>query len=162
MNRRSHPSASTQDSTGPVTASTSFTWDAVALALGSFITFAGVMHFMAPGFFDEIVPPWLGPSERFWTHASGVAELVVGPALLIPRTRRVGALAAIVLFVAVYPANVYMVWDWRDRSVSEQIVSWVRLPFQFVFIWLAWNVARHRAEISRWGSDPARGTPNGI
>ena len=117
-------------------------WGVVAIALGVFITIAGVMHFVSPGFFDAIVPPWLGPSERFWTYASGVAELVVGPMLLVDRTRVWGARAAIVLFIVVYPANLYMVWDWRDRSIPEQVVSWIRLPFQFVLIWLAWRVSR--------------------
>jgi uncharacterized membrane protein len=118
-------------------------WDRVAVVLGVFFTVAGVMHFANPDFFDAIVPPWLWPSERFWTYASGVAELVVGPMLLVPRTRRWGAFAAIGVLIAVYPANLYMVWDWRDRSASEQFVSWIRLPFQFMFIWLAWNVARN-------------------
>ena len=117
-------------------------WNGVAIALGVFFTVAGVMHFANPSFFDEIVPPWLWPSERIWTYASGVAELIVGPLLLIPRTRRWGAIAAIVVLIAVYPANLYMVWDWRDRSFSERFVSWARLPFQFMFIWLAWMVVR--------------------
>jgi uncharacterized membrane protein len=73
---------------------------------------------------------------------SGVAELVVGHMLLIPRWRRAGGWAAIVLFVAVYPANLYMAWDWRDRAVSEQVVAWARLPLQFVLVWLAWQVTR--------------------
>ena len=115
-------------------------WNRVSLALGAFITLAGVMHFVNPLFFDDIVPPWLPPSERFWTYASGAAELVIGPLLLSARTRRVGAASAIVLFVGVYPANLYMTWDWRDRPFSEQIVSYGRLPFQFVFVWLAWKV----------------------
>ena len=115
-------------------------WNRVALAMGLFITLAGVMHFVNPQFFDDIVPPWLPPSERFWTYASGVAELIVGPLLFLGRTRRVGALAAIGLFVAVYPGNLYMTWDWRDRPVSEQLVSYGRLPLQFVLIWLAWRV----------------------
>ena len=127
--------------------------DWIALGLGSFITLAGVMHFANPSFFDDIVPPWLPPSERFWTYASGVAELIVGPMLLIPRTRRLGALAAIVLFVAVYPANLYMLWDWRDRSAGEQFISWARLPFQFLFIWLAWTVYR------RESTEPATNAP---
>ena len=46
------------------------------------------------------------------------------------------------LFVVVYPANVYMAWDWRDRPMSEQLVAYTRLPFQFLFIWLAWRVAK--------------------
>jgi uncharacterized membrane protein len=116
--------------------------DVLAMFLGGFITFAGVMHFVNPTFFDDIVPPWLPPSERFWTYASGLAELVVGTLILWPRTRRVGALAAIGLFIAVYPANLYMVWDWRDRPASEQVIAWARLPFQFLFIWVAWRVAQ--------------------
>ncbi|MGA1565869.1 MAG: MauE/DoxX family redox-associated membrane protein [Ilumatobacteraceae bacterium] len=106
----------------------------LAIALGLGISAAGVMHFVSPEFFDEIVPPWLPPSERFWTYLSGVAELVVGVMLFVPRWRRQGAIALIVLLIAVYPANLYMTWDWRDRSVSEQVVSWVRLPLQFVLI----------------------------
>jgi len=124
-------------------------WNAVAIVLGVFLTVAGVMHFVNPIFFDAIVPPWLWPSERFWTYASGVAELIVGPMLIIRRTRRIGALAAIVVLIAVYPANLYMVWDWRDRSFGERTVSWARLPFQFVFIWLAWMVARSQAALSK-------------
>lgn len=117
-------------------------WNTVGIGLGIFFTLAGVMHFVNPSFFDEIVPPWLWPSERFWTYASGVAELVVGPLILVPRTRRIGSLAAIVLLIAVYPANLYMTWDWRDRALNQQFVSWARLPFQFVFMWAAWMVAR--------------------
>jgi uncharacterized membrane protein len=88
------------------------------------------------------VPPWLPPSERFWTIVSGIAEVVIGPALIWRRTRRGAAIATVVLLVAVYPANLYMTWDWRDRPAGEQIVSWLRLPLQFVFIALAVMVAR--------------------
>lgn len=108
--------------------------------MGTLVTLAGVMHFANPTFFDDIVPPWLPPSERFWTYASGVAELIVGPLLVVERTRRIGAVSAIALFVAVYPANLYMTWDWRDRPWNEQIVAYGRLPLQFVIVWLAWKV----------------------
>lgn len=108
--------------------------------MGILVTMAGVMHFVNPTFFDDIVPPWLPPSERFWTYASGVAELIVGPLLIARRTRNIGALSAIALFIAVYPANIYMTWDWRDRPFDERIVSYARLPLQFVIVWLAWRV----------------------
>ena len=114
----------------------------LAVALGAGITAAGAMHFVSPNFFDAIVPPWLPPSERFWTYLSGVAELIVGLMLFVPRWRRRGAIALIVLLIAVYPANLYMTWDWRDRSVSEQVVSWVRLPLQFVLIAMARAASR--------------------
>ncbi len=110
--------------------------------MGVSITIAGVMHFVSPMLFDDIVPPWLPPSERFWTYVSGVAELVVGPMLLVERTRRRAAYAAVGLLVFVYPANLYMAWDWRDRPAGEQLIAYARLPFQFLFIWLAWQVAK--------------------
>ena len=116
--------------------------DLAAYGLGGFVTIAGIMHFVNPDFFDAIVPPALPPGARFWTYASGVAELVVGPMVLAPRTRRRGALAAIALFIAVYPANLYMAWDWRDRPAGEQFVAYARLPFQFLFIWWAWRIAQ--------------------
>jgi len=109
----------------------------LAIGLGAGIGAAGVMHFVRPEFFDAIVPPWLPPSQRFWTLISGVAELVVGVMLFVPRWRRTGAMALLVLLIAVYPANLYMTWDWRDRSAGERVVSWARLPLQFVLFALA-------------------------
>lgn len=123
--------------------------------MGVFVLFAGVMHFASPGFFNEIVPPWLPPSESFWTYASGLAEVVIGLMLLRPSTRRRGALAAVWLYVLVYPANLYMTWDWRDRPVGDQIVSWVRLPFQFAFIWVALRVASASDDRPAMPGEPA-------
>jgi len=122
----------------------------LAVGLGAGIGAAGVMHFVRPEFFDAIVPPWLPLSQRFWTLISGVAELVVGVMLFVPRWRRSGAIALFVLLVAVYPANLYMTWDWRNRPAGERVVSWVRLPLQFVLFALArmasgpWRTSAHR------------------
>ena len=115
--------------------------DVLAIIIGAFLLFAGIMHFANPTFFNDIVPPWLPPSEAFWTYVSGIAEIIVGVLIVRRSTRRLGALAAIWLFIAVYTANLYMAWDWRDRPFNEQLVSYGRLPFQFLFIWLAWRVA---------------------
>ena len=115
--------------------------DKLWIPLGVFIYLAGIAHFVNPDFFDAIVPPWLPLSERFWTYISGLAEIAVGIAVLVPKYRRIGGWTAFALFIAVYPANLYMVWDWRDRTTAEQVVSWVRLPFQFLFFWVALQVA---------------------
>ena len=117
-------------------------WNRIAVVMGLFVGFAGIMHFTSPDFFNDIVPPWLPPSEAFWTYVSGVAELVIAYLLLRSSTRRTGALAAVWLYIAVYPANLYMAWDWRDKPFSDQVVSYGRLPFQFLFIWLAWKIAQ--------------------
>ena len=112
----------------------------LAKVLALFFGFAGIMHFANPSFFNDIVPPWLPPSREFWTYISGVAELITAALLLRPATRRTGAIAAVWLFIAVYPANLYMTWDWRHEVASKQFISWARLPFQFLFIWAAWSI----------------------
>ena len=118
----------------------------LAKVLALFLGFAGVMHFANPSFFNDIVPPWLPPSPSFWTYISGIAEIAVAIALIRPSTRRAGAIAAAWLFIAVYPANIYMVWDWRNEPASQQFISWARLPFQFLFIWVAWVIIQTNAD----------------
>ena len=121
-------------------------WNRMAIVVGLFLGFAGVMHFVSPQFFNDIVPPWLPPSESFWTYASGVVELVVAYLLLRPSTRRVGATSSIWLLIGVYPANLYMALDWRNEPFSDQLVSYGRLPFQFLFIWIAWKIAQAHSD----------------
>lgn len=112
--------------------------------LAFFLLGAGIMHFVNPEFFDAIVPPALPGSERLATYLSGVAEVAVGIGIIVQRTRRVALWGAAVLFVAVYPANLYMAWDWRDRELSERLVAYIRLPLQIPLIWYA--VARARRQ----------------
>jgi uncharacterized membrane protein len=121
-------------------------WNRIAIVVAFFLGFAGIMHFASPEFFNDIVPPWLPPSEAFWTYVSGLAEITVSILLFRRSTRRIGALLAVALFIAVYPANIYMTWDWRNEVASQQFISWIRLPFQFVFIWAAWRIAQANTE----------------
>lgn len=103
----------------------------------------GIGHFAAPKPFDTIVPPELPGSPRFYTYASGVAEVGVGAMLLAPRTRRAGALAAVALFLAVYPANINMVRMWWDKGWPARIAALARLPFQFPMIAQAIKIRRN-------------------
>lgn len=116
-----------------------------ARILATFLLVAGVTHFANPTFFDNIVPPWLPPSERFWTYISGVGEIAIGLGLLMSATRRRAALAAFGIFIAVYPANLYMAWDWRNHAMSDQLVAYGRLPLQFALFWWALSIARANA-----------------
>jgi len=113
--------------------------------LAAFLLGAGIMHFVNPGFFDEIVPPWVPGSARAATYVSGVAEILVGLGVIVGRTRRVALWSAAALFVAVYPANLYMAWEWRDRELADQLVAYGRLPLQIPMIWWAVALARRSA-----------------
>lgn len=103
----------------------------------------GSLHFLTPKPFDEIVPAELPGSARFYTYASGVAELATGALLLVPRTRRLGALAAVALFVAVFPANVNMVRLWKNKPVVMRAGALARLPLQIPMVLEALKIYRN-------------------
>lgn len=88
-------------------------------ALAALLGAAGVAHFRRPRTFDVLVPEWLPGTARDWTRASGVAELACAAAVAVPATRRAGGLASAALFTAVFPANVKMALDWRDRGPAS-------------------------------------------
>ncbi|SEH90205.1 Uncharacterized membrane protein [Mycolicibacterium rutilum] len=105
----------------------------------------GTLHFLAPKPFDSIIPAELPGSPRFYTYASGVAELGVAGLLAAPRTRRFGALAAVALFLAVFPANVNMVRLWFQdptKSLPMRLIAIARLPLQVPMIVQAVKVYR--------------------
>ncbi len=103
----------------------------------------GAGHFLAPKPFDTIVPAELPGSPRFYTLASGVAEVGVGAMLLAPRTRRAGALAAVALFLAVFPANLNMVRLWKDKPLPMRIAALARLPLQVPMVTQALAIRRN-------------------
>lgn len=103
----------------------------------------GTLHFVAPKPFDSIIPAELPGSARFYTYASGVGELATGALLAVPRTRRLGALAAVALFIAVLPGNVNMVRLWWDKPWPMRIVAIARLPLQIPMITAALRVYRN-------------------
>jgi uncharacterized membrane protein len=115
-----------------------------ALALASLLAGAGVTHFARPMPYDTIVPRVLPGQPRMWTYASGAAEVAVAAAIIHPRTRRKGGLAAAVLFAAVFPANVQMAADWRGRPAAQRAIAYGRLPLQAPLIWWALKVAADR------------------
>ena len=102
----------------------------------------GTVHFLAPKPFDDIVPAELPGEARFYTYASGVAEIATG-ALLVPRrTRRTAALAAVLLFIGVFPANVNMVRLWWGKPWPMRIAALARLPLQIPMITTALKIRR--------------------
>jgi uncharacterized membrane protein len=120
----------------------------VVYVLGLFFVFAGISHFTTPGFFRQIVPPML-PAPGLLVVVSGIAEIVLGIAVLLPTTRRLAAWGLIALLIAVYPANVYQAIAnptlvdppaWMGQPT--QAALYVRLPLQFVLIWWAWRYTR--------------------
>ncbi|MGV9761431.1 DoxX family protein [Streptomyces tricolor] len=112
------------------------------LLLAGLLAAAGVAHFAAPRQFDAIVPRALPGSPRAWTYASGAVELALAAGIAAPRTRATAAKAAAAFFVGVFPANVQMAVDWRDRPAPLRAAALARLPLQLPLVLWARGVAR--------------------
>ncbi len=114
----------------------------LAPLLAAMLATTGTLHFVAPEPFDTIVPRSLPGPRRRWTHLSGAAELGVAAAIAVPRSRRVGGLAAAALFAAIFPANVQMAVDWRHKALPYRLLAWSRLPLQLPLIVWALRASR--------------------
>ncbi len=105
---------------------------------------AGVYHFVNPGRYVRIMPPYLP-----WPHelvlVSGAFEVLGGVGLLIPRLRRAAAWGLIALLATVFPANVHMAVNAGLFPEVPPAVLWARLPLQAVLIaWALWFTRREK------------------
>jgi uncharacterized membrane protein len=107
-----------------------------------FVT-AGVLHFVAPGTYEGIMPPYL-PFHRDLVYLSGALEVLGGLGLLTERTRAAAGVGLILLLVAVLPANVQMLLDARaaGKPSWRLVLLWLRLPLQGVLAAWVWRVSR--------------------
>jgi uncharacterized membrane protein len=114
-------------------------------AIAALFIVTGVLHFVIPRSYEAIVPRFL-PARLFLVYLSGACELAGGAGLLVPRTRRVAALGLIALLAAVFPANVQMLANAAGAGKAGWHVAllWLRLPLQFVLMWLVWRTAGRR------------------
>jgi uncharacterized membrane protein len=101
----------------------------------------GIVHFVLPGWFVAIVPAAL-PAPLALVLVSGVFEILGGVGLLVPRTRRAASIGLVLLYVAVFPANINMIVDARASHGVAPWLLWARLPLQAVFIAWALYVGR--------------------
>jgi uncharacterized membrane protein len=107
------------------------------VALASLMVGMGVLHFAFPDPFVRMVPEAL-PTPRLLVLVSGVFEVLGGAGLLVPRARRAASIGLVLLYLAVFPANVHMALHPAGFGVPGWAL-WARLPLQAVFIaWALW------------------------
>ena len=105
--------------------------------MGVFYAIVGYKHFQDPEWFIQIVPPIL-PFKLTLVYISGLFEILLGILLMVPAFQSIAARGLIILLICVYPANIYLaLTNGAAMNISPEI-AWGRLPFQFVFLGLAY------------------------
>jgi uncharacterized membrane protein len=107
------------------------------LIMSCFYMNVGVKHFVEPEWFLQIMPPNF-PHHYQAVYWSGFFELLFGFLLINPKTRFIAGWGIIFVMITVFPANLYLaVNDGAVMGISKEL-AWGRLPFQYVFIGLAY------------------------
>ena len=96
----------------------------------------GVAHFVRAEFFVAFMPNNF-PYKDFCVAASGVAEIVLGIGLLIPRFRTMAAVGVLIMLVLYFPLHIVDLNRYIPK-VGSKAVAWIRLPIQVVLILMAY------------------------
>ena len=111
------------------------------------IIIVGITHFIRPEQYARIVPPPFPPLAS--VYLSGFFEILGGIGLLIPFVSVAAAWGLISLFIAVFPANIYMTLHNIEVEgiPHSQALYIARLPFQAVLIaWAYWYTRKPEAQ----------------
>jgi uncharacterized membrane protein len=104
---------------------------------GLFMMLGGAMHFINPEMYNPFIPDFL--LKDLVNYASGVLEIIVGLAAMIPRYRSLGTLGILLLMLAFLPLHVMDVFS-DQPAIGNHQLALIRLPIQFVFIAWAWFI----------------------
>jgi uncharacterized membrane protein len=117
---------------------------ATRVGLAVMFCFTAVAHFNTMrADLVRMVPPWI-PAPELMVTFTGICEILGAVCLLVPRTRRIAAVALILFLVAVLPANIHAATTGttlRGEPVTPLIP---RIALQALFISLIWWAGIYR------------------
>jgi uncharacterized membrane protein len=136
------------------------------IPLAGLLIAAGIAHLVVPEFFLPIMPSVL-PFHDELVALSGLAELLAGTMLCVPYTRREGALLAVIVLIAIWPANWHHALAGGVTSphlppwMADARIAWCRLPLQVPLVWWAATFMRSRGLAAAQPSGSVLGLPVG-
>ncbi|MBL4712850.1 MAG: DoxX family protein [Gammaproteobacteria bacterium] len=107
------------------------------LVIAFFFITSGISHFVVADFFIMAMPDYLGYHKEL-VIISGIFEILGAIGILVPQSRLLAGYGLIALIVAVYPANINMALHPEKYNGITELFLYIRLPFQFLFIWFVW------------------------
>ena len=108
------------------------------VVMAAFYIFSGFNHFRDPGFYLNIMPPYL-PAHDAAVVWSGVAEVVLGGLLLWPRGQWLAAWGIVAMLVAFLPVHVHMLVNNHLYPETPALFLWLRFPMQALLLaWAYW------------------------
>jgi uncharacterized membrane protein len=97
--------------------------------MGVLFVAAGVNHFVNPGYYVRLMPPYL-PWHLALVYVSGVVEVALGVALVVPKVSKAAAWGIVGLLVVFLTVHVHMVVNAGDYPEVHPALLWARLALQ--------------------------------
>lgn len=114
-------------------------WHAAArYGLAVMLLFTSSAHFTSMK--EDLIrmtPSWV-PKPRAMVFFTGLCEIAGALGLAIPDLQRAAAVALILFFIAVLPANIHAAQAQVTLRGRPATTLWLRIPMQILFIGLAW------------------------
>jgi uncharacterized membrane protein len=126
------------------------TWaGATRVGLATMLCFTAAAHFNSMrGDLVRMVPPFI-PNPELMVTFTGICEILGAVGLLVRRTRRIAAVALIVFFLAVLPANIHAARSGVTLRGQAATPVVPRVALQLVFMGLVWWSGIYAADPSR-------------
>lgn len=116
----------------------SIIWTGVRILFAIFMIMGGVQHFLKPDFYLPFVPEFL-PLPMLIIYLSGVVEIGLGLLLVFKKYARVAALGIFILMILFLPVHVWDLFS-DNPAIGTHKAALIRLPFQFLFMAIAWKI----------------------
>jgi uncharacterized membrane protein YphA (DoxX/SURF4 family) len=105
--------------------------------IGVCVVLFGLAHFAYLNMTAPLVPAWLPPSQTFWAHATGVAQIAAGLAMV----SGVKARPAAILLAVMYMGFAILVHARLVAADPSNHMAWAENVTNFVLLGVAWVVA---------------------
>jgi uncharacterized membrane protein len=115
-----------------------YIWLILKVVLAIFLIFGGVQHFIKPDSYIPFVPSFL-PFTLAIIYVSGLLEILFGLALFFKKQATIGAWGILILMLLFLPIHIWDVFS-EIPAIGSHKAALIRLPIQFLLIFIAWKV----------------------
>jgi uncharacterized membrane protein len=110
----------------------------IKVLMGVLMITGGIQHFRSPDLYIPFVPSFL-PLILVIIYVTGLLEITFGLALFSAKWSSTGAFGILWLMVLFLPLHVWDVFS-KTPAIGSHVAALIRLPIQFLLIFLAWKV----------------------
>ncbi len=115
-------------------------WTGVRILFAIFMIMGGVQHFLKPDFYLPFVPDFL-PLKMEMIYLSGLMEIALGALLLIKKYAKIASMGIFILMILFLPIHIWDVFS-DTPAIGTHKAALIRLPFQFLFMAIAWRISK--------------------